>query len=119
MTEEVDGCCPAAYVCPSSGEVECRAHSGFDCCCADRSCPGYQRLSPWRWLRWARVQFGYWLRPYDMLADRRRWKWRPRQRCGLGGVPPETAAALIAAVKRMEDADDPSEPARPDPRGER
>lgn len=26
---------------------------------------------------------GYWVRPYDMLADRRRWFWQPRQPCGL------------------------------------
>jgi hypothetical protein len=38
-----------------------------------------------RWL-WAEVvhaaiSLGYAIRPYDMLADRRRWFWRPRQRC--------------------------------------
>ena len=34
---------------------------------------------------------GYWVRPYDMLADRCRWRWRPRQRCGWSyglGLPP-------------------------------
>lgn len=40
-----------------------------------------------RWLlacpRWALESAGYWLRPYDMLADRRRWRWQPRQRCGF------------------------------------
>lgn len=88
MTEEIDGCCPAAYVCPSSGEVECLTHSGFNSCCADRSCPGYQRLSPWRWLRWARVRLGYWVRPYDMIADRRYWRWQPATRCQFCGGRP-------------------------------
>lgn len=43
-----------------------------------------------RWLlrrAWVEVRYvaetaGYWLRPYDMLADRRRWCWQRRQRCG-------------------------------------
>jgi hypothetical protein len=34
------------------------------------------------------VWFGYQVRPYDMLADRRRWFWQPRTRClGLWGKP--------------------------------
>lgn len=33
------------------------------------------------WLRWAVRRVGYWTRPYDMLADRRRWFWQPRTRC--------------------------------------
>ena len=28
------------------------------------------------------IRIGYWIRPYDMLADRRRWRWQPRKRCG-------------------------------------
>ena len=110
MTEEVDGCCPAAYVCPSSGKVERLTHGGFDCCCADPACPGHVDLTPMRWglrrlraeARHAAVMAGYWLRPYDMLADRRRWRWPPRQRCGLDGVSPETRAALLAAVERED-----------------
>lgn len=48
-----------------------------------------------RWVRglvaevvWAARRVGYWVRPYDMLADARRWRWRPRQRCGFasGGL---------------------------------
>lgn len=31
----------------------------------------------------ATVAFRYWVRPYDMLADRRRWFWQRRQRCGF------------------------------------
>lgn len=37
-----------------------------------------------RWLRWAyysAVQAGYVVRPYDVLADRRRWFWQPRYPC--------------------------------------
>jgi hypothetical protein len=111
VTEEIDGCCPAAYVCPTSGEVECLRHGGFDCCCADRACPGNVDLTPIPWgprrlwveVRHAAVMAGYWLRPYDMLADRRRWRWQPRQPCGLNGLPPETRAAVIAAIERMEE----------------
>ncbi|AGL13851.1 hypothetical protein [Actinoplanes sp. N902-109] len=33
-------------------------------------------------LKWALVRAGYVVRPYDMLADRRRWFWQSRQRCG-------------------------------------
>lgn len=28
---------------------------------------------------WSVVEVGYWVRPYDMLADRRRWRWQPAQ----------------------------------------
>jgi len=38
------------------------------------------------WLTWMLARFGYWLRPYDMLADRRRWRWQPAQPCGFSGV---------------------------------
>jgi hypothetical protein len=34
------------------------------------------------WLKWMFQHGGYVVRPYDMLADRRRWFWQPRQRCG-------------------------------------
>lgn len=33
---------------------------------------------------WLVESAGYWIRPYDMLADRRRWRWQPAQRCGFG-----------------------------------
>lgn len=52
---------------------------------------------PSLWVRWR-----YWVRPYDFLADARRWRWQPRQRCGLGGVSPEVRDALIAAVERED-----------------
>jgi hypothetical protein len=31
---------------------------------------------------WAVHRIGYVIRPYDMIADRRRWFWQPRLRCG-------------------------------------
>jgi hypothetical protein len=33
------------------------------------------------WLAWAFQRIGYTIRPYDMLADHRRWFWQPRTRC--------------------------------------
>lgn len=36
----------------------------------------------WAEIRYAAETVGYWARPYDMLADRRRWAWQPAQRCG-------------------------------------
>jgi hypothetical protein len=44
---------------------------------------------------------GYWIRPYDMLADRRRWRWQKARRCGPPmGTTPEMMAELTAAVGR-------------------
>jgi hypothetical protein len=94
MTEEIDGCCPAAYVCETTGEVECLTHGGFDCCCADRSCPGYIGLIPWGprrlWVeaRHASVMAGYWVRPYNDLLDRRIWRWQKRPLCQFFGGRP-------------------------------
>jgi hypothetical protein len=34
------------------------------------------------WIVWAANRVGYWIRPYDMLADRRRWCWQRAARCG-------------------------------------
>lgn len=38
----------------------------------------------WLWavVCWVSGRVGYWIRPYDMLADRRRWRWQSAQRCG-------------------------------------
>lgn len=35
-------------------------------------------------LRYAAQSIGYWIRPYDMLADRRRWRWQPPTCCWCG-----------------------------------
>jgi hypothetical protein len=37
---------------------------------------------------WWLVMLGYKIRPYDMIADRRRWFWQRRALCQfLGGWP--------------------------------
>jgi hypothetical protein len=43
----------------------------------------------WLWAeaRWLAETAGYWIRPYDMLADARRWRWQPAQRCGGVLIP--------------------------------
>ena len=33
------------------------------------------------WIKWAIGRVGYAVRPYDMLADSRRWFWQPRTPC--------------------------------------
>lgn len=38
------------------------------------------------WFAYAWIRFSYWLRPYDMIADRRRWMWQRRSRCVV--LPP-------------------------------
>jgi hypothetical protein len=43
-------------------------------------------MSTIRWI-WAEIRYwcqsaGYSIRPYDMLADNRRWFWQKRQPCG-------------------------------------
>lgn len=38
----------------------------------------------WSDLCWLAETVGYWVRPYDMLADARRWRWQARQPCGFG-----------------------------------
>jgi hypothetical protein len=32
-------------------------------------------------LRWGIDRIGYWIKLYDMLADKRRWCWQERTRC--------------------------------------
>jgi hypothetical protein len=36
-----------------------------------------------RWAYWVAVQYSYVIRPFDMLADRRRWFWQPRTPCSF------------------------------------
>ena len=48
---------------------------------------------------WLVESAGYWIRPYDMLADARRWRWQPRAKCGrqaFAEMPEELRLALIA-----------------------
>jgi hypothetical protein len=55
------------------------------------------------WLRWALTRIGYAIRPYDMLSDRRRWRWQPRTRCSRiwwcppDGRPPIDITGRVAA----------------------
>lgn len=51
------------------------------------------------YIRWPLAAAGYRIRPYDMLADRRRWFWQPRQRCGL---PPADVDAIVEAIRRHQ-----------------
>lgn len=37
-------------------------------------------------VRWWVESVGYWFRPYDMLADARRWRWQARTPCQRGGI---------------------------------
>lgn len=37
----------------------------------------------WWWLKSTWWQASYWIRPYDMIADRRRWRWQPAAPCAL------------------------------------
>jgi len=64
------------------------------------------RLRWWcAWLRWAAQTAGYAVRPYDMLADARRWRWRRPAPCGRAWwaeLPPHARAEIIRAVARVE-----------------
>lgn len=53
---------------------------------------------PLRLLRAVAVYVGYWVRPYDMLADRRRWVWQRPQRCGCVILPESEARELQRAA---------------------
>jgi len=46
----------------------------------------------WSCIAWLAQSVGYWIRPYDMLGDRRRWRWQAVQRCGL---PPKLLDADV------------------------
>jgi hypothetical protein len=53
-----------------------------------------------RFLAWA----SYWIRPYDMIGDRRRWVWQPRMRCGFGNLTAADAEALTEAARAFHKA---------------
>lgn len=50
------------------------------------------------------VCWGYHVRPYDMVADRRRWFWQKPTRCGAA-LTRAQLAAIEAWVTRMHRAD--------------
>lgn len=47
----------------------------------------------WIEVSWAAVRLGYAVRPYDALADARRWAWQPATRCGGVLILPEEPRA--------------------------
>jgi hypothetical protein len=57
-------------------------------------------------IAYAATTFGYWIRPYDMLADRRRWRWQPQQRCGFTEVPQDVMDELLGAARRRLDSEE-------------
>lgn len=52
-------------------------------------------MTLWWWLKSTWWQLSYWLRPYDMLADARRWRWAVPTPCIL---PAAEAERLIARI---------------------
>lgn len=38
-------CCSFAYTCPTTRERECLVHGGFEVCCGDPRCAGYEPTS--------------------------------------------------------------------------
>lgn len=60
----------------------------------------HAELSYWRAVL---IEWGYVVRPYDMIADRRRWRWQHSEPCGYGKpMPDEFQPYLDAAMKRPE-----------------
>jgi hypothetical protein len=55
-------------------------------------------------VRWALGRVGYWIRPYDMLADRRRWRWQARTKCGgvliMEDLPRHRADTTVTRARR-------------------
>lgn len=40
-------------------------------------------MNLWPFLRSVALYATYWVKPYDMLADRRRWFWQRRTSCAV------------------------------------
>lgn len=63
----------------------------------------------WAEVCWVATGVGYAVRPYDMLADARRWFWQPRARCGWpAGISRSTVDDVVAATRRLSASRDPS-----------
>ena len=58
----------------------------------------------WSWPVQARDWLAYRLRPYDPIADARRWFWQRRSECGSEWAArnPAAVAAIVAAIERRE-----------------
>jgi hypothetical protein len=58
---------------------------------------------------WAlRHRLSYWLRPYDMLADARRWRWQRPEPCGRQAwaqLAETRKQAILAALDRLRERD--------------
>ena len=81
--------------------IECGGE-GAPCC----DLPDHPPLGVRAWLRWhvtglrhnLPVAAGYWIRPYDQIGDRRRWRWQNSAPCGRQ-LPRDLYYALAAAAR--------------------
>lgn len=65
--------------------------TAYDGWCAN--CP--EPSTPWRW------RLSYWLRPYDILLDARRWRWvKSGHRRQAEWLTPERIEAIQQAVAK-------------------
>lgn len=94
--------------CGHPAEYHDHLRPGSDCgTCGIELCSHYRPDLPPRLVSYARLaravatQWGYVLRPYDQLADRRRWRWQRAQRCGLPPMPPAMRDELRRAAERL------------------
>ena len=61
---------------------------------------GYAVIWVWVQLESFAVAIGYGIRPFDMLADRRRWFWQPRFPCARSPQAQRLAERLTRALDR-------------------
>ena len=81
--------------------VECGGEGAPCCDPPDHPPPGVRA-----WVRWWIVgplrclpeTVEWWLRPYDFVADTRRWRWQQPAPCGRM-LPPDLRAALTEAAR--------------------
>lgn len=68
--------------------------------CAALAMPSSGRAAVRAWA----VALGYIVRPFDMVADRRRWRWRRPAPCGrqvFAQLPPDERDALAEAIREQ------------------
>ena len=92
---------PDMYVplCPRCGDPVTSGCYPADGICAvedDGGRLGVGRRVLLAWLVWAIQRADYVVRPYDTLADARRWLWQPRQRCGWSSFVDRPASHAVA-----------------------
>lgn len=69
----------------------------------------YRLQQPVARVRHALVMAGYWVRPFDMLADRRRWRWQRPTPCGrvqVSELSSEELGVLVAFLREQRDRRD-------------